>query len=114
MGWVDCHPAHVRLIDGTLRALGFGRASILLSFLLESTLLAIIGGAIGAAASLGMGLVSFSMVNFASWSEIVFRFEPTLGILVGPLVFATLMGVLGGFLPAVRAARISPIHAMRA
>jgi putative ABC transport system permease protein len=99
---------------GTLRALGFGKASILFSFLLESILLALIGGAIGAAASLGMGLVRFSMVNFSSWSEIVFRFEPTPGILVGSLIFATVMGVLGGLLPAVRAARTSPIDAMRA
>jgi putative ABC transport system permease protein len=99
---------------GTLRALGFGRRSILLSFLLESILIAIIGGAIGAAASLAMGLVSFSMVNFASWSEIVFHFEPTPGIIVGALVFATAMGLLGGFFPALRAARVSPVDAMRA
>jgi putative ABC transport system permease protein len=98
---------------GTLRALGFGRGAILLSFLLESILLALIGGAIGAAASLAMGLVSFSMVNFASWSEIVFRFEPTGGIIIGALVFATFMGLLGGFFPALRAARVSPVDAMR-
>ena len=54
------------------------------------------------------------MMNFASWSEIVFSFEPTPGIIVGALVFATVMGLLGGFFPAVRAAQISPIDAMRA
>jgi putative ABC transport system permease protein len=98
---------------GTLRALGFGRRSILTSFLLESILIALLGGAIGAAASLAMGLVSFSMVNFASWSEIVFSFEPTPAIIISSLIFATAMGLLGGFFPALRAARISPVDAMR-
>lgn len=99
---------------GTLRALGFSKASILTSFLIESTLLALIGGALGALASLALGLVSFSMVNFASFSEIVFRFEPTPGIIIGSLVFAGAMGLFGGFLPAVRAAKIRPVDAMRA
>jgi putative ABC transport system permease protein len=99
---------------GTLRALGFGRGSILLSFLIESTLLGLLGGIIGVLASLGMGLVRFSMINFASFSEIVFRFEPTPSILLGALAFAMLMGLLGGFFPALRAARISPVDAMRA
>jgi len=99
---------------GTLRALGFSKASILFSFLLESIILSIIGGGIGALASLAMGLVSFSMVNFASWSEIVFRFEPDGGVIVGSMIFATVMGLVGGFLPAIRAARINPIEAMRA
>jgi putative ABC transport system permease protein len=99
---------------GTLRALGFGKGSLLFSFLLESILLALLGGAVGAAASVAMGLVSFSMLNFASWSEIVFTFEPTAGIIAGSLIFATALGLLGGFFPAVRAARISPVDAMRA
>jgi putative ABC transport system permease protein len=99
---------------GTLRALGFGKASILFSFLLESIFLSLVGGAIGAAASIAMGMVSFSMVNFASWSEIVFRFEPTPGIIINAIIFAGVMGVLGGFFPAVRAARVSPVDAMRA
>ena len=99
---------------GTLRALGFGKGSILFSFLVESIFLALIGGAIGAAASLAMGMARFSMVNFASWSEIVFTFEPTTGIIVSSMIFATFMGVLGGFFPAVRAARVSPVDAMRA
>jgi len=99
---------------GTLRALGFGKVSILFSFLLESIFLALVGGAIGAVASLGMGLVSFSMVNFASWSEIVFSFEPKPEILINSLVFAAVMGILGGFPPARRAAKLSPIEAMRA
>lgn len=105
--------AHRQREIGTLRALGFSRTSILSSFLLESVILAILGGAAGAAASLGMGFVHFSMLNIASWSEIVFGFEPTPRIIVTALLFAGTMGLIGGFLPAVRAARVSPITAIR-
>jgi putative ABC transport system permease protein len=98
---------------GTLRALGFSKLSILTSFLLESICLALLGGGVGALASLAMGFVRFSMVNFASFSEVVFTFEPTPGILIGSLIVAVVMGLFGGFLPAVQAARMSPIKAMR-
>jgi putative ABC transport system permease protein len=98
---------------GTLRALGFSRLSILFSFLLEALFLAAVGGALGCAAALAMGLVELSMINFATFSEIVFRFEPEPGILIRALIFGSVMGVLGGLFPAIRAARISPIAAMR-
>lgn len=98
---------------GTLRALGFSRFSILLSFLLESIVLAVVGGAVGALASLAMKAVKITLINFGTWSEIVFGFEPTPGILVGSVVLAGVMGIIGGFLPAIRAARVSPIEAMR-
>jgi putative ABC transport system permease protein len=98
---------------GTLRALGFSRSSILASFLLESVLLAGLGGLVGAAASLPMSLVKFSTINFASFSEVVFTFEPTVGIITGSVMLAVFMGFLGGFFPAVRAARMNPIQAMR-
>jgi len=98
---------------GTLRALGFSRASILTSFLLEAVLLAAAGGAVGAAASLSMGFVRFSMVNFASWSEVVFSFDPTPSVMTRALVFACVMGLIGGFFPALRAARTSPLKAIR-
>jgi putative ABC transport system permease protein len=98
---------------GTLRALGFSRMSILTSFLLEAVILALIGGIVGDVASLGMGLVHFSMLNFQSWSEIVFSFDPTSKIIANALVFAAGMGLVGGFFPAVRASRVSPIAAMR-
>jgi putative ABC transport system permease protein len=98
---------------GTLRALGFSRLAILTSFLMESTLLAAIGGIIGTATSMCMGMVSFSMINFASWSELVFTFDPTPKILITALIFSVGMGLIGGFFPAVRAARVSPIAAMR-
>ncbi len=98
---------------GTLRALGFSRSSILGCFLLEAMILALAGGAVGTAASLAMGYVKFSMMNFASWSEMVFSFDPTPAIIVRALVFAGVMGFLGGFFPALRASRVSPVAAMR-
>ena len=98
---------------GTLRALGFSRLSILASFLIESMALALLGGAFGAAAAMCMGFVRFSTMNFASWSEIVFTFEPTPGIIATSMALAAVMGLVGGFFPAVRAARMNPILAMR-
>jgi putative ABC transport system permease protein len=98
---------------GTLRALGFSRAAVLGSFVFESVLLAAVAGAVGCVASLAMGLVHFSMVNFASWSEMVFSFDPTPGVIGTALLFACGMGLLGGILPAVRAARTSPLEAIR-
>ena len=98
---------------GMLRALGFGRFSIMLSFLIESVMLALVGGGLGALASLAMGFVHFSVINFQSWSEMVFRFTPTAGIVGGSLAFAAVMGVLGGFFPAVRAARMPLIKALK-
>ena len=98
---------------GTLRALGFSRRSILTSFLLESLVLAFIGGGVGALAALTLRFVKITMLNAGTWSEIVFSFEPTVDILVKAMVLAGFMGVVGGFLPAIRAARVSPIEAMR-
>lgn len=98
---------------GTLRALGFSRFSILLSFLIEAVVLSTLGGVAGAVASLGMGAVKFSMMNFASWSEMVFKFEATPEVILTSLVAALVMGLIGGFLPAIRAANVSPLAAMR-
>lgn len=98
---------------GTLRALGFSRRSILTSFLLESLVLSLIGGGVGAAAALGLKFVKITMLNMGTWSEVVFSFEPTPEILVRAILLAGFMGIVGGFLPAIRAARVSPIEAMR-
>jgi len=105
--------AHRRREIGVLRALGFSRLAIMSSFLFESVMLSLLGGLIGAAASLALGLVKFSMMNFATFSEIVFQFQPTTEIIVQSLIFGGIMGILGGFLPAVRAARTPPIEAMK-
>ena len=98
---------------GTLRALGFSRLHVLTSFLLEAVVLALCGGAVGAVASLGMSFAEMSMMNQQTWSEIVFGFEPTPDIIIGAVIGGGIMGILGGLLPAVRAARVSPIAAMR-
>lgn len=99
---------------GTLRALGFSRTSIVMSFLAESVFLALAGGAVGAVASLGLGFVKFSMMNFQSWAEIVIAFEPNVGTIVNAVIVAVVMGIIGGVWPAVKAARMSPVEAMRA
>ncbi|HEX7669536.1 MAG TPA: ABC transporter permease [Polyangiaceae bacterium] len=98
---------------GTLRALGFSQFQVLTSFLFEAFFLAFLGGAFGVTCSLVMTFVEFSMMNFASWSEVVFSFEPTPRILASALIGGGLMGIVGGFLPAIRAARTSPLVAMR-
>jgi putative ABC transport system permease protein len=98
---------------GTLRALGFSRGAVLLSFMFESSVLALIGGVIGGVASMGMTAVKFSMMNFATWQEISFSFDPSPAIIIGSIAAGGAMGVLGGLFPAVRASRLSPIEAMR-
>lgn len=99
---------------GTLQALGFSRLSILVSFLLESCMLALSGGALGAVAASLMSQVKFSMMNFATWQEITFSFDPEPSILVLAILVGGIMGIIGGFFPAIQAARTSPIEAMRA
>lgn len=98
---------------GVLRALGFSRFSILSSFLFEAVMLSLIGGVVGALASLATGLIEFPIVNFASFSETVFRFVPTPLILVRAMIFAGVMGLFGGFFPAIRAARVRVLDALR-
>jgi putative ABC transport system permease protein len=99
---------------GTLRALGFSKLSILTSFVLESLMVAGAGGVVGIIGSFALARVSFSTLNFSTFSEIVFRFETTPGIILASLVFSLVMGLIGGFLPALRAARMSPLAAIRA
>jgi ABC-type lipoprotein release transport system permease subunit len=99
---------------GTLRALGFQRRSILAAFLLEALMLGLVGGVAGLAFASAMQLVSFSTTNFQSFSELAFGFRLTPGIAGASLVFALAMGFVGGFLPAVRAARMEIVDALRA
>lgn len=105
--------AHRQREIGTLRALGFRRRTILASFLLESTVIALAGGVIGTLAAIALGAVEFSLMNQTNFSEMVFRFTPTPGTLLTALIVSAAMGVLGGFFPALRAARLSPVKAMR-
>jgi putative ABC transport system permease protein len=98
---------------GTLRALGFSRRSILASFLIESVILAVIGGAIGCLLAFPMNGFSTGTGQTQSFSEIAFAFRITPGIVATGMTFAVLMGVLGGLLPALRAARMPITSALR-
>jgi putative ABC transport system permease protein len=99
---------------GTMRALGFSRASLLTSFLFEALVLAILGGIIGGVCVLALSLVSFPVMNFATFSMIVIRFHATAAVFGKALLFSGAMGLVGGLIPAIRAARVSPVEAMRA
>ena len=99
---------------GTLRALGFRRSAVLSAFLFEAILLGAIGGAVGVALASVMQLVQISTLNWQSFAELAFTFTLTPRIIVVSFVFAVVMGVVGGFLPAVRAARLKIVDALRA
>ncbi len=99
---------------GTLRALGFRRTSILATFLLEAVLLGVVGGIAGLMLASLMQFIHISTLNWQSFSELAFSFTLTPRIVVTSMLFAVLMGVIGGFLPAVRAARLSIVDALRA
>ena len=98
---------------GTLRALGFRRRSVLAAFLVESILLAVIGGGAGVALAALLSFVRISTVNFGTFSELAFGFTISPSIIVIAMVFSILMGIVGGFLPAVRAARLNILTALR-
>ena len=99
---------------GTLRALGFQRSSILVAFLAESLLLALLGGLAGLIAASFLTAITVSTTNFQSFSELAFSFTLTPKIVVQSLVFALLMGFVGGFMPAIRASRMKIVDALRA
>jgi ABC-type lipoprotein release transport system permease subunit len=98
---------------GTMRALGFRRRSILGAFLVEAILLSLIGGSLGVALASLMSLVKISTTNFGSFSELAFGFQLSPEIIMSTLLFAVAMGIVGGFLPAVRAARLDILSALR-
>lgn len=98
---------------GTLRALGFGKLAILTSFLFEAILLSLIGAAIGCVFVLILTQFRISVLNFQTFSEIVITFAIAPKVFVTSLIFSIFMGLLGGLFPAIRAARVSPIEAMR-
>ena len=99
---------------GALRALGFRRSSILWAFLAEAMFLGITGWVIGLSLASLMTLVRVTTLNWTSLSELAFSFVLTPTIVVQSLLFALAMGFLGGFLPAVRAARLKIVDALRA
>lgn len=90
---------------GILRLLGFSRTSILTSFMLESVLLSLLGGLLGCVLVLPLNGFEGRIGNFMTFAETTFQFRLTLDYLVGGLIFAATMGVIGGLLPAWLAAR---------
>ena len=98
---------------GTMRALGFSRRSILIVFLTESFLIAIVGGILGIFLAFFLQFFSISTLNFDSFAEITFSFALSPLIILLSLGFAVLMGFVGGFLPSVRAARLKIVNALR-
>jgi ABC-type antimicrobial peptide transport system permease subunit len=102
---------------GTLRAIGFSRRSILASFVIEALMLCFFGGILG----VGFTFLAFKLfltaptgtMNFRTFSEVLFNFRMTPPLIAGGLVFALAMGVIGGFFPAARAARLKITTALR-
>jgi putative ABC transport system permease protein len=103
---------------GTLRAIGFSRRSILVSFLLEALLLCLAGGVLGVIFTFLVFNLFLTKptgtMNFRTFSEVLFNFRITLPLIVAGLVFSLAMGLLGGFFPAFRAARLKITSALRA
>lgn len=99
---------------GTLRALGFQRGSIMLAFLAESVALAVVGWAAGLGLASVMQFFTISTTNWQSFSELAFSFALTPSIVAQSLAFALAMGIVGGVLPSVRAARLNIVDALRA
>ena len=98
---------------GTLRALGFSRRAIVFSFLVESTILAFVGGLVGCVLAFPMNGFSTGTGQTQSFSEIAFEFRLTPEILAVGIAFAVLMGLVGGLLPALRGARLPITSALR-
>jgi putative ABC transport system permease protein len=96
-----------------LLTLGFHPRSVLASFLAESAIIAAIGGVMGCLIALPVNGVVANTTNWASFSEIAFAFRVTPGLLLAGVVFAVVMGVLGGFFPARRAAKLPVVQALR-
>ncbi|MBC7819976.1 MAG: ABC transporter permease [Planctomycetaceae bacterium] len=98
---------------GALRAIGFSRRSILLSFLFESVLLCLLGGLLGCLATLPLNGLSTGTANWATFSEITFAFRFGPSVLLQGVIMALTMGLVGGLFPALRAVRIPIISALR-
>ncbi|KXV14097.1 multidrug ABC transporter permease [Caballeronia megalochromosomata] len=99
---------------GTLRALGFKRFDVLGAFLLEALLLGLVGGIAGLGCAALMQFASFSTTNFQTFADLSFRFILTPSVVAKTLGFSLVMGLVGGFLPALRASRMNIVEALRA
>jgi ABC-type antimicrobial peptide transport system permease subunit len=99
---------------GTLRALGFRRSSILAAFLAESLLLSLVGGVMGLVLASFLQAFTITTMNWQSFSQLAFGFHLTPAIAAWTLAFSLVMGLVGGFLPSVRAARLEIVDSLRA
>jgi putative ABC transport system permease protein len=98
----------------TLRALGFGSMPVVISVLVEALLLSLIGGALGGlVAWAGFDGYQTATMNWQSFSQVAFAFAVTPALLAQGLLYAAIMGLLGGLLPALRAARLPVVTALR-
>jgi len=98
----------------TLRALGFGSWAVVVALMLESLLLALAGGVIGGGlAYFALNNFHTSTMNFQSFSQVTFAFRVTLKLLVQGMMWAAVIGLIGGFFPAIRAARLPIASALR-
>jgi len=98
---------------GTLRALGFTRPEILIAFIAEALLLGLVGGVGGVGGATLLQLLTINTLNWQTFSEFSFGFILTPAIAAQSLTFALVMGLLGGILPALRAARMTIVEALR-
>lgn len=98
---------------GTLRVLGFRRRTILASFIIEGALLAAIGGIIGCLLALPLHGVSTGTMSFNTFSETVFQFRITPWLAAKGIIFSIIVGIIGSLLPAIRAARLPVIAALK-
>lgn len=97
----------------TMRALGFGGGTVVLSFVIESVAIALVGGVLGCIAVLPLNGFTTGTINWQTFSHLAFAFRVTPDLMLGGLVFALLMGIVGGLFPAIRAARMSVAKALR-
>jgi putative ABC transport system permease protein len=98
---------------GTLRALGFAPFAVMTSFLLESMVLAVAAGAIGIILAMPIDGLSTTFGNFVTFSTLAFSFHVTFAIVIEALIFAAVMGVVGGWLPARQAMKMPVVDALR-
>jgi len=97
----------------TLRALGFGGGSIVLSFTFEALFIAFVGAIVGCLAVLPVNGLTTSTLNWQTFSHLAFAFRVTPALLGVGILFALLMGLAGGVPPALRAARMPVTAALR-
>jgi putative ABC transport system permease protein len=97
----------------TMRAIGFGSGSVTLSFIFEALLISLLGGILGCVFVLPVNGLTTGAMNWQTFSHVAFAFSITPALIVGGIIFALLMGLVGGVPPAVRAATRPVASALR-